>query len=92
MCWLETAAATSCPVPGVRLWFVGTMGRSLGRGQSSENGRDGTRRGGAAEIIPGITLRIATLHTGYTTQIMGFPVYTEPLLTHAVTAWVMSEL
>ena len=41
------SSSTRCPVPGVRLWFVGTMGRSLGRGQSSENGRDGTRRGGA---------------------------------------------
>ena len=29
------SSSTSCPVPGVRLWFVGTMGRSLGRGQSS---------------------------------------------------------
>ena len=68
MCWLETAAAEhQVPVPGERLWFVGTMGRSLGRGQSSENGRDDTRRGGAAEIIPGITLRIATLHTGHWT-------------------------
>ena len=47
---------------------------------------------GTAEIIPGITLRIATLDTGYTTLIMGFPVYREPLFTHAVTAWVMSGL
>ena len=40
------AGDSSHQVPGVRLWFVGTMVRSLGRGQSSENGRDDTRRGG----------------------------------------------